>query len=226
MPTATKTYAFTANTNAVAAQVERDFQDLLDFLNITKLDAANLQDGAVTSVKLATDAVTQAKVANDAIGEEEITTALAQKLGVSETATTRRGFSSVVTSENTTSTTFTDLTTVGPQVTVDVQANGLVLVVAAVTMRANGGGDALVDLRMDGATLTNAGLLSTALSSFTTVYSGPGAIDGFSGFEGYAFPNLFPVAAGSHTFKLMYRRNGGTSADFQNRKLWVMSLAF
>lgn len=62
MPTATKTYSFTANTTAVAAQVEQNFQDILDFLNVTKLDSANLQDSAVTAAKLAANAVTTAKI--------------------------------------------------------------------------------------------------------------------------------------------------------------------
>src|SRR5688572_13609227 len=83
MPTATKTYAFTANTNAVAAQVERDFQDLLDFLNVTKLDASNIQNDAITAALIAANAVGSSEIAADAVGSSEIA---ANAVGSSEIA--------------------------------------------------------------------------------------------------------------------------------------------
>lgn len=48
MPTATVTNTFSAHTNAAAAQVNKNFQDLLDFLNTTKLDKDNLQSSVLS----------------------------------------------------------------------------------------------------------------------------------------------------------------------------------
>jgi hypothetical protein len=85
MPTATKTYSFTANTNAVAAQVERDFQDILDFLNVTKLDAANIQADAITAALIAANAVGSSEIAANAVGSSEIAAGAVtpDKMGIS-----------------------------------------------------------------------------------------------------------------------------------------------
>jgi hypothetical protein len=184
--------------------------------------STGLAAGSVTSSKIGADAVTSSAVADNTVGEEEITTALAERLGVSETSTTRRGFVQVNTAENTTSGTFGDISggTVGPSATVSVVSNGLVTVFCQVDAKSNGGGNAVVDLREDGTSITGSvGILSTNSSSYVTLYP-QGSASTVS--KGLAVAVTFPASAGSHIYKLVYKATG-TSADFRNRRLWVMT---
>lgn len=57
MPTLAIPNTFTAGTDAIAAEVNANFDAIATLLNTTKLDAANLQDGAVTTAKIASNAV-------------------------------------------------------------------------------------------------------------------------------------------------------------------------
>lgn len=71
MATYTVTTAFTANTTAVAAEVNENFTDVLTALNA--FDGANITDGTITSSELGTDCVIGAKIADNALDSEHYT---------------------------------------------------------------------------------------------------------------------------------------------------------
>jgi len=123
--------------------------------------------------------------------------------------------SQVGTSEGTTSTTYTDLATVGPSVTMTTGTSVLVIFTAGA---AKPGGSA------------NTSLVSVAVSGATTV----AATDGNSGSASppaagfvFAIPGmvvLTGLTAGSNTFTLKYRLDGGTTVNFFNRRISVFRL--
>lgn len=67
MPALTIPNTFTNATTAVASEVNANFTAVSTLLNSTKLDADNLQDGAVTAAKIGTNAVTGAKLNSDTV---------------------------------------------------------------------------------------------------------------------------------------------------------------
>lgn len=119
----------------------------------------------------------------------------------------------VTTNQNTTSTSYTDLTTSGPAVTVTTGTNALVIVSAEMSNQTAGKSN-YMDFAVSGATSRSAGD-STALritSSATT--------------ERYAGSRLFYITAitgGSNTFTAKYRVDGGTG-NFLNRRIMVLGL--
>src|SRR5262245_222410 len=112
---------------------------------------------AIAWSKIATTGViATADLADDAVNEEKLSTGVMNRLGVNEVSTTRRGKTSINTTESTTSTTFADLPTAGPIVTVTVPSNGIVCIWFECDLRQIGGGTATIDLQEDGSTLTSA----------------------------------------------------------------------
>lgn len=165
------------------------------------------------------DAITDF-INNKNIDPTNLATTLNAKLGLND-ATTRRGTATVAASQNTTSTTFADMGTVGPEVTVNVPANGMVAVFVKCDCRANGGGTANVHIdEFDGAATHNdlSIVAGTTNAAFVTNYSGGFNVTNLAR-AGFA---IFPaIASGTRTYRLRYSRTGGTSADFQNRTIWV-----
>lgn len=120
----------------------------------------------------------------------------------------------ISTSQATGSTSYTDLATVGPTVTL-------------IT-----GTDAIIDfgcLYFDDGNLGNDGIMSVAVSGATTIAAsdtwyafGSQGVNIEPTSNGYKFTNLNP---GSNTFTAKYKKSGGTStASFQNRWLIVVAL--
>ncbi len=187
--------------------------------------AAEIAPNAVGNSEMADNAIGNAEMADNAIGSEELTDALAEKLGVNEASGTRRGLSSVATLENTTSASFVELTTPN-SVTVDVPGvnTSVVRLFVQVTSRMNGGGSCQVDIQEDGVSLTGGnGILSMGSATLATFrgvpsssYSTSPAADTLGGWF------ATQATAGSHTYRLVFRRSGGTSADFSNRRLMVV----
>lgn len=119
------------------------------------------------------------------------------------------GNAKVAASEDTTSTTYADLTTVGPSVTVTVGASGKVLLHAKSRIQNNTAGSyGAVGVVVSGA---------NTIAAATILLSDNGA--GYLS-EWGATTMLTGLAAGSTTFKLQYIAEGG-SATFTTRELTV-----
>lgn len=191
---------------------------------------AEMADNAIGNAEMQDNAIGNAEMADDAVGEEETTTALNEKLGITEVSTARRGLTTISTSENTVSTTYADLATSGPSVTVtSASATSLLMIFARVSMRGNGGATASVDIQEDSVSMTGAaGIMTTSSAAFVTMLTAPfsfGAGVTEAGGQG-SFLVMLPASAASHAYRLVYKRTGGTSADFQNRRLWVVSTRY
>jgi hypothetical protein len=134
-------------------------------------------------------------------------------------------YSEVLTEQTTTSTTWTDLATVGPSVTVNATTNGLLLVGTSVgILNTTGGISAYVGVNVTTdrvisgttpASLTDERYGEIILERHDNVYS---ALD-VTGFK------VIPITAGSRTVSLKYARPTGGTATYKNRKLWVLSVA-
>ena len=118
---------------------------------------------------------------------------------------------SVTTSETTTSTSFTDLTTSGPSVTVTTGAKALILMTAQVS-NSSAGSSCYVDYAVSGATTRSANNTSALR------YESGSANDVLK--VTHAHLNV-GLSVGSNTFKLEYRVDGGTGT-FANRFITVV----
>jgi hypothetical protein len=118
----------------------------------------------------------------------------------------------VATAETTTSTTYTDLATPGPAVTVTVPASGKVLVSVTSGMKnSNASNPTFMSFAVSGAT-TQAATDTRALSLLGNNFQQASA--------SFVLTGLTP---GSTTFTAKYRTDGGT-ATFQNRSIWAIPL--
>lgn len=121
----------------------------------------------------------------------------------------------ISTEESTTSTTYVDLTTTGPQVTVDVGASGKVLVMAGARIRSG--------------TADQGGFASVALSGGNTSAATDDRAVGLRAgvanqSQRASFVEMMEgLAAGSTTFTVRYRSTTDT-ASFANRELVVVPL--
>lgn len=165
------------------------------------LDGSNVTDGAVTKDKVAD--------------------ALAMALGIKNAAVDGRGYAAVATSQSTTSSSFTDLSTPGPSVEVDVPANGFVMLYAEADVTGPTTGASLVGVHEPTDLVTPELILSQPNGSSGTRRSDPGNPSGTSGIGTFI---LLPATAGARVYTLKYARfTGGTgNATFANRKLWVV----
>jgi hypothetical protein len=120
----------------------------------------------------------------------------------------------LLTQQATTSTTYTDLATVGPAITLPVPASGRVLVsVTAGIQTSTGGASGFMSFAMSGAnTVPPATDNSTALNLIGNDFQKASAT--------FVLTGLSP---GSTTFTAKYRTNAGTST-FQNRLIWAIPL--
>jgi hypothetical protein len=117
----------------------------------------------------------------------------------------------VATAETTTSTSYTDLTTAGPSVTVTVPASGAVLV--TITAQSNNGNAG----RLQSVAFVASGSNTLAASDTRAlIASNPGSLQ----FQGSATFYVSGLAAGSTTFKLVYKTSQNT-ATFANRSIIV-----
>lgn len=122
-----------------------------------------------------------------------------------------QGYDEVLTSQGTTSTSYTDLATVGPTVTLNVGATGKVIAVwSAITTLSATGASASVAISIDGGA-------PGAATGFVSNFTGSG------GSGACAVRQITGLSAGSHTFRLKYlSSNGAVTATFQNRSLLVL----
>lgn len=131
----------------------------------------------------------------------------------------------VATEESTNSGGAVDLATYGPEVALDVPADGLLAVYARVSMTTAPAGGAVVYLREAGG--SPAVIFQSPTVGYVTLHTLP---FGDTGSRGTAEPAasgliVFPVTAGSRKYRLQYSSVGGVVSSFKNRKLWVGLLA-
>lgn len=125
----------------------------------------------------------------------------------------------VATSETTTATSYGDLTTAGPSVTIpDVPAGAILEIMAEVTMSTTSG-TASVGLTETGGDFSGLDVLQTTSSSAERRRTVPNSSTGVTSTRGGT--QLVPVdTGGTKTIKLVFKTSAGT-ATFSGRKLWV-----
>jgi phenylacetate-coenzyme A ligase PaaK-like adenylate-forming protein len=120
----------------------------------------------------------------------------------------------VATSQATTNTGYTDLTTVGPSVTVTTGTQALVFI-AAHMQNNTADQDASISYAVSGATTV------AASDSWRAFVDGVAAANP----ERYGMVHFRTgLTAGSNTFTMKYRTGGATTATFQDRTIIVMAL--
>lgn len=125
---------------------------------------------------------------------------------------TASGFSTVATNQTTSSTSYTNLATTGPTVTLTTGTTAFVW-----------GSATMIDVNNDGVDC----YISIAISGATTV----AASDTWSGYvrqdqnmdTGVIIYQFTGLTAGSNTFTMQYRKSGGTTAGFESRRLTVFA---
>lgn len=139
---------------------------------------------------------------------------IVRKNGTSPSVFAGARSAAVDTSETTTSTSYTDLATVGPAVTVTVGDSGMVLVsVGAEMTPASSSDGAFMSFAISGAN-TAAAVTATAVKvrdvSGTLAYSRDSLLTG--------------LTAGSTTFTGKYKSTNGGTTTFLNRRIWAIPL--
>jgi len=197
---------------------------------------AKILDGNVTAAKLAATAAIQPTIV-DAKGDLIVGTAadtvarLAKgtdgyflKADSAETtgliwaavaqAVTAIDLSFISTSQSTSSTSYTDLSTVGPTVTLTTGTSAIVLFGCTYADDGNLDNDGYMSVAVSGA--------SSVSASDTWAPVGNQALNLVQIVQGYKFTGL---TAGSNTFTAKYRKSGGTSsASFEKRWLFVVAI--
>lgn len=123
------------------------------------------------------------------------------------------GYATVATGQSTIDTSFGDLTTAGPSVTVTVRSSGRLLVLWASRISvATAGNIAYVDYVLSGANARTASINTATYNETTTQ-------DRFAGMH-----LATGLVAGSTTVKLVYRGSSGVSATFSDRAVFAFPL--
>lgn len=177
-----------------------------------QLTQASVKDGALTvfdaagvaRVKIGKDGSDYGVKVFDAAGLNAVTLA---QLAFAQS------FVQVDAAESTTSTTFVDLATVGPSLTVTVGPSGRAVVLGgAFTQCTVTNQTAVIGLKIDAGAPITFGALSNNTGGALQVSVAAGYLAG-------------GLAAGSHTFKLQYRQTlGGSTATWEARWLMVFPL--
>lgn len=123
----------------------------------------------------------------------------------------------VATSQTTTSTTYTDLATAGPAVTVTTGTKALVIVTASINPGSSSSGYAYMSYAVSGATT------SAAVDTRASVFQ---ATNGYNEESRWSAASVVTLTAGSNTFTAKYRKNTpATTPAFKDRDIFVMNLA-
>lgn len=158
---------------------------------------ANDYNGNITASNLASNAVTTAKITNATVTADKLATGASSAL--------------VATSQTTTSTSYADLATTGPAVTVIIGANGLALISIYAGINNSGANFTGMSFAISGAST------QAAADNFSIVYNGTLVIR-----ESGVFL-LTGLTPGSTTFTAKYIVNAGTGT-FQDRRIAVIPL--
>jgi hypothetical protein len=124
----------------------------------------------------------------------------------------------VATNEGTTSTSYTDLTTAGPAVTVTTGTKALVIITAYINAAADGftGVSAFMSYGVTGAT-TSAAADDRAIINQTPT--------GDNNNNRMSAASVVTLTAGSNTFTSKYRSSASRIVNFSNREIFVITLA-
>ena len=120
----------------------------------------------------------------------------------------------ISTQEATTSTSYTDLTTSGPAVTVTTGTKALVIVTANIL--ASAGERSLMSFAVSGATTISASDTTAASRNQTSAGNGT---------DRRSAANYVTLTAGSNTFTAKYKTASGGNGEFGNREIFVINLA-
>jgi hypothetical protein len=195
----------------------------------------HVRDGAIVTVKLANNAVdgtklsssasvdTSRAVSTDHIKDNAVTQAKLASAVMALFGNLKASYAAVAAAESTSSTSFTNLATVGPQVTVTVPSNGLVAVYAQLESQQVGGYMQYAGLEEPTDLAGTQNMLQNTVTSYTKIQTCPGDIFGADGSNPLVGSFLlFPATAGTRTYTMKYKvQFGGSNASFRNRKLWV-----
>jgi len=120
----------------------------------------------------------------------------------------------IATSQTTSSTSFTDLATVGPTVTITTGTDALVILTATIA--------ASSDARMASMGFAVSGATTIAVSDATSLRASASTTN----FDPYSMSAIFRVTltAGSNVFTAKYRNSSVANATFANRTLMVVLL--
>lgn len=145
---------------------------------------------------------------------------LAKSVGIDNGSVSGRDYDFVATSQGTTSSSYTDLATAGPSITLDVPTDGFVLLYAEASITGPSTGSSIVGI-YEATDFPSSQLVLLQLAGASgTRKTVPGSISGTDTVGGFI---TLPATAGSRTYTLKYARYLGTgTATFASRKLWGM----
>lgn len=202
---------FSPNTTISSSQVNSNFTTIYNEFN-GSISAANLATGAVTTAKIADSNVTTAKIADSNVTTAKIAdgavTPLKLALG--------QDSDYISTNQTSSSTSYTDLSTAGPAVTVTVPASGSVII--------------LMNTHIANSVSSNTSLMSLALSGANTVSAADDSrytIIMQAAGNGYQTRSLVylveGLTPGSTTFTAKYRVSAGVGT-WRHRQLTVIPI--
>jgi hypothetical protein len=187
------------------------------FTNAGNAIAKTIVD-AKGDIIVGTAADTVARLASSATNGDLLTvdtsTATGLKWATPASSSPASAAARVETEQSTTSSSFTDLTTAGPEVTLTTGTKVLVIITAEM-LNSSGTESSLASFAVSGASTIPAGTYDWYVRSFVGTANERVRFSAASRFAGYT--------AGSNTFTMKYRRTGGT-ASFGQREIIVMDL--
>lgn len=131
--------------------------------------------------------------------------------GLNSISEMKPGYAEVLTNQGTSSSSYVDLATVGPTVTLDTNTSVLLFIAANIDTSTTSGVQALIGLEISGAT-------TVAVANRMISAQNNGNFMNLTHFE-----RLNILTPGLNTFKLKYQSQGGTvQANFVNRRLLVV----
>jgi len=232
------TSAKIADSTIVAGDLASDSVTTAKILN-SNVTTAKIADGAVTAAKLdaaaaiqptivdakgdliaatAADTVSRLAVgANNTVLTADSSTATGLKWAAVTQAVTAVGGAEVLTNQTTTSTSYTDLTTAGPAVTITTGTSVIVLITADLGDPSNTAGFIRASFAVSGAT-------TRAASDNEALIASGAAISTADPFGTYSRAVVITgLTAGSNVFTMKYKVSAGT-ASFQNRNIVIVAL--
>jgi len=232
------TSAKIADSTIVAGDLASDSVTTAKILN-SNVTTAKIADGAVTAAKLdaaaaiqptivdakgdliaatAADTVSRLAVgANNTVLTADSSTATGLKWAAVTQAVTAVGGAEVLTNQTTTSTSYADLTTAGPAVTITTGTSVIVLITADLGDPSNTAGFIRASFAVSGAT-------TRAASDNEALIASGAAISTADPFGTYSRAVVITgLTAGSNVFTMKYKVSAGT-ASFQNRNIVIVAL--